>query len=128
MWIGDTVYFLSDRTGSIALYAYDVATKAIAPVIPNSGIDFSSASAGGGAIVYSQFGTLHLFDPATGKERKIDVTIDADLPQLRPHFEKVDPMSGIENAAISPTGKRAVFERSEEHTSELQSRFGISYA
>ncbi|HEY2324735.1 MAG TPA: PDZ domain-containing protein [Thermoanaerobaculia bacterium] len=110
MWVGDKVYFLSDRTGSIALYAYDVATRATNAVIPNSGVDFSSASAGGGAIVYSQFGVLHLFDPATGKDRRIDVTIDADLPQFRPHFEKVDPASGIENAAISPTGKRAVFE------------------
>src|SRR5581483_5219218 len=41
MWVGDKVYFLSDRDGSIALYAYDVPTKQIKVVVPNKGVDIS---------------------------------------------------------------------------------------
>ena len=28
MWIGDTIYFTSDRDGTLNLYAYDLATEA----------------------------------------------------------------------------------------------------
>ncbi len=110
MWIGDRVYFLSDRRGSIALYAYDVKSKSIAAIVPNDGLDIAFASAGPGAIVYAQPGSLHLVDLATGLARNVPVEINADLPQLTPRFEKIDPATGIASAAISPTGQRAVFE------------------
>lgn len=110
MWVGDRVYFLSDRGGPIALYAYDVKSKSIQSVVANSGIDISSASAGPGAIVYAKLGSLHLYDLGTGTSRAVPVEINADLPQLMPRFEKIDPATGIASAAISPTGQRAVFE------------------
>lgn len=109
MWIGDRIYFLSDRKGPIALYAYDVRSKGVAAVVANDGIDIASASAGPGAIVYAKPGALFLLDLASGQSRAVPVTIDADLPQLTPRFEKIDPMK-IGSAAISPTGQRAVFE------------------
>jgi tricorn protease len=110
MWVGDHIYFLSDRQGSLALYSYDVRAKSVSAVVPNKGLDFGSASAGSGAIVYSQFGALHLLDLSTGKVKAIPVEIAADLPQLQPQFAKIDPGKDIQNAAISPTGQRAVFE------------------
>ncbi len=110
MWIGDTIYFLSDRKGPFALYAYDVKAKAVRTVVANDGLDFGTAAAGPGAIVYEQFGSLHLYDLTTGKTRPIHVTLAADMPQIRPHFEKLDPVRAVENANISPTGQRAVFE------------------
>ncbi len=33
-----------------------------------------------------------------------------DMPQVRPHFETIDPARDVLNAGISPTGQRAVFE------------------
>jgi len=110
MWVDDRIYFLSDRTGSIALYAYDLKTKNVSSVVPNDGLDVASASAGGGAIVYSQLGSLHLLDLATGKTRTVPLEIAADLPQMQPHFEKIDPVKDVRNAALSPTGQRAAFE------------------
>ncbi|HZU52637.1 MAG TPA: PDZ domain-containing protein [Holophagaceae bacterium] len=110
MWAGDTVYFLSDRGGPFTLYAYDTKTKAVRQAVENAdGFDISSASAGPGGIVYHQFGSLRLYDFASGKSFKVPVTLSADLPGLRPHFEKVEA-SQILHAALSPSGKRAVFE------------------
>jgi tricorn protease len=108
MWVGDTIYFLSDRKGPVSLFAYDLATKKVGQVLTNNGLDFKSASAGPGGIVVEQFGALHLFDPATGKARPVPVTLDGDLPEVRPHYVKVGQR--IAAAAISPTGARAVFE------------------
>ena len=48
MWVGDKVYFLSDRNGPITLFAYDTKTKKVAQVIQNNGLDIKSASAGPG--------------------------------------------------------------------------------
>lgn len=110
MWEGDTVYFLSDRNGPVTLFAYDTRTKAVRQVVENpDGFDIASASAGPGGIVYHQFGSLHLYDSATGKSAPIPVSIHSDLPQLRPHFEKVEA-GQVLHAALSPSGKRALFE------------------
>jgi tricorn protease len=108
MWIGDTVYFLSDRNGPVTLFAYDTRTQKVTQVLKNNGFDILSASAGPGAIVYSQFGQIHLFDLKTHKSKPVPLTIAADMPQLRPHFENVAHQ--ITNYGISPTGMRAVFE------------------
>jgi tricorn protease len=108
IWFGDNVYFLSDRNGPVTLFAYDTKTKAVKQVIENKGLDFKSLSAGPDALVYEQFGGIYLCNPATGKSRKVAIEIAGDLPATRPHYEKVSDK--IQNAAISPTGVRAVFE------------------
>ncbi len=110
MWVGDTVYFLSDRSGPVTLFAYDLRTRAVRQVVANIGLDIDSASAGAGAIVYEQFGSLHLLDLASGENRVVPVRIAADMPQLRPHLLALDPVKDVLAAGISPTGQRAVFE------------------
>jgi tricorn protease len=108
MWVGKKVYFLSARTEPITLYAYDTDSKTVSRVIQNRGMDIMSASAGPGAIVYEQFGSLHLLDLASGRDREVRVSIHGDFPQLRAHFEKV--ATHVLDAGISPSGARAVFE------------------
>src|SRR5512132_360811 len=108
MWVGDKVYFLSDRNGPVTLFAYDTRTRRVAQLIANNGLDIKSASAGPDAIVYEQFGSLNLFDWKSGKSKAISVRIHADMLGVRSKFEKV--ASRITNASISPSGARAVFE------------------
>src|SRR6516225_8243166 len=108
MWLGDKIYFLSDRNGPVSLYVYDPATKNVNLALPSNGMDIKSASAGPDAIVYEQFGSIHLFNPATGKENAVNIHVSGDFPAVRPHF--VEAAEQIENGDISPTGARAVFE------------------
>jgi len=108
MWVGDTVYFLSDRNGPVALFAYDTRSKKVAQVVKNDGLDIKSASAGPDAIVYEQFGSLHLLDLKSHHVRKVEISIAGDLAEVRPHFQKIEPRR-IRFAGISPTGARAVF-------------------
>jgi tricorn protease len=109
MWVGDTVYFLSDREGRFTLFACDTKSMKVRKLLQNDGFDIKSASAGPGGIVYAQFGSLHIYDFGTGRSHPVPVRIASDLPGLRPHFEKVKP-DQILGAALSPTGKRALFE------------------
>jgi tricorn protease len=46
MWIGDKIYFLSDRNGRMTLFSYDPKSKAVNELIKNTGKDIMSASAG----------------------------------------------------------------------------------
>jgi tricorn protease len=108
MWIGDKVYFLSDRKGPVSLFVYDTATKTVKEALGNDGFDFKSASAGPGGIIIEQLGGLLFFDISSAKARSIDVSLDGDFPEVRPHFVQVG--SRISAADISPNGARAVFE------------------
>jgi tricorn protease len=108
MWVGDTIYFLSDRNGPVSLFAYDVKTKQVKPIVKNDGFDIKSASAVADAIVYEQFGSLHMLDPKSGNDRALDIHPVADLIEVRPHFQKIEPKR-IRSSDISPTGARAVF-------------------
>jgi tricorn protease len=109
MWVADTVYFLSDRNGPVTLFAYNTRTRAVRQVIENHGLDLKSASAGPGAIVYEQFGSIHLYDLKSGREHAVNITVAGDLPDTRPHFLKITSKDII-TSGISPTGQRAVFE------------------
>ncbi len=108
VWFGGTVYFLSDRKGPVTLFAYDTKSKTVKQAVENKGLDFKSLSAGPDALVFEQFGGIHIFDPVSGKSKKINIRIAGDLPATRAQFEKVGDK--IQNAGISPTGARAVFE------------------
>ena len=109
MWVGDKVYFLSDRSGgTVSLFAYDTNTKKVDPVVEPKGLDIKYASAGGGAIVYEQFGTIYVVENGAKSAKKIDIRVAGDFPGVRPRYEKVG--TRISNSAISPTGVRALFE------------------
>ncbi|HUI59177.1 MAG TPA: PDZ domain-containing protein, partial [Steroidobacteraceae bacterium] len=109
VWVGKTVYFLSDRSGPVSLFSYDTQTHQVQPVIENHGLDLKTVSAGPGALVYEQFGSLHLYDLATHQEHTVPVTISGDLPLLAPHLAKV-PVHEVQSVSISPSGARLVAE------------------
>ncbi len=108
MWVGDTVYFRSDRNGEFNLFGYDTKSKAIRQLTRHDDFPVLSASAGGGRIVYEQAGRLHVLDPGGATTRALTIGVPADLRETRPRFVKGTRY--IRNAALSPSGARAVFE------------------
>lgn len=104
----EKVFFLSDRNGRFTLFDYDTKTKKVTQLIKNDGIDIKSASAGPGAIIFDQFGEIKLYDLKTGQTNKVNITLNGDLPSVRPRYERV--AGRIASVALSPTGARAVFE------------------
>jgi tricorn protease len=108
MWLGNTVYFLSDRNHTVNLFAYRTDTKQLAQVTHHEDFDVMTASAGSDAVVYEQAGYIYLVDAKSGKPQKLNIEVTGDLPWARPQFKKVANM--IRNATLSPTGTRAAFE------------------
>jgi tricorn protease len=109
VWLGSTVYFLSDRNGSVSLFQYDTGTKQVAQVLENHGLDLKTLSAGPGGLVYEQFGSLHLYEPGSRQDQVVSVSMHGELAALEPRLAAVVP-DAVENVAVSPTGVRIVAE------------------
>jgi tricorn protease len=107
-WQGDTIYFLSDREGEYNLFAYDTKSKKVRQLTRHTDFPVADFAAGGGRLVYEQAGYLHLFDPATEKAKRLKIGVASDLVEARPRYAK--GARYIRNAALSPSGARAVFE------------------
>jgi len=108
MWIGEKIYFRSDRNGEFNLFAFDLRSKEIKQLTFHTDFPVIKASAGSGKIIYEQAGQLHVFDVEQAKSKKLTIGVAADLLELRPRYAR-DPRF-IREAAISPSGARAVFE------------------
>ncbi len=108
MWIGETVYFLSDRDGEFNLYTYDRGTKTVARCTHHDEFPIASASSGAGKVIYEQAGWIHLFDPTERQSQRLKIAVAADLAETRPRF--ASDTKFIRNFGISPGGKRAVVE------------------
>jgi len=108
MWIGGTIYFASDRDGTLNLYAYDVATGDTRQVTHEDTWDVRWPSSDGQRqIVYEKAGELYLLDTADGRSRKISIHVPTDLLDARPKRITVD--DDIEDFELSPKGERALF-------------------
>ena len=108
MWVGDTIYFISDRNHTANIFSYKIGSKQVSQLTKHEDLDVMTASATSDAVVYEQGGYIHLIDLKSGRPRQLNIEVKGDLPWAQPHFGKVSGM--IRNAVLSPTGARAVFE------------------
>ncbi len=108
IWLGDKIYFRSDRNGEFNLFSYDVNSKEVKFITQYK--DFPVLNAGGSAenIIFEQAGVLHVYDIASASVKDLKVGIAADLLELRPRFAQGNQY--IRSATISPNGSRAVFD------------------
>jgi len=70
MWLGDAIYFRSDRNGEFNIFSYDLKSKAVKQLTSHNDFPILAAKDGGGQIIYEQAGYLHLFDPKNAKSHQ----------------------------------------------------------
>lgn len=100
MWIGDKVYFVSDRAGTENLFSYDTVKKTVAQLTHFEKYGVKSASSNGESIVFNQGGAIHLFNPQTNQEGSIEVRVSGDFPELKPR--KIESAPWTNWAGLSP--------------------------
>ncbi len=106
MWIGNTIYFSSDRDGVLNIYAYNVEKKTIEQITHHKNYDVRFPSAGQKRIVYELGGDLYYIDVEQPQPKKINIVIHTDAPELRPYLKQVE--ESLTQIEISPNGKRAL--------------------
>src|SRR5881394_2313611 len=66
VWVGETVYFISDRDGVANVWSWDTKSKALKQQTKFADFDVKSLDAGGNTVVFEQAGNIHSLDPSTG--------------------------------------------------------------
>ncbi|MEO5820202.1 MAG: peptidase S41, partial [Vicinamibacteraceae bacterium] len=109
MWIGGTIYFNSDRSGTFNLYAYDVAKKTVAPLTTSTTWDvrWPSEDVQGGRIVFESNGELQILDTKTGKAAMVAIAVPDDGLARRP--SRIPVGNQVRDVELSPRGERALF-------------------
>ncbi|MEJ2720542.1 MAG: S41 family peptidase, partial [bacterium] len=106
MWVGDKIYFSSDRDRVLNIYSLDPKTGDIEQITHHKDYDVRRPSAGGDRIVYELGGTLWLLDTATGDTQRVPIEILADAAEARPYIKDVSDY--VTDFDCSPAGERAL--------------------
>ncbi|MGO1243116.1 MAG: S41 family peptidase [Sphingobacterium sp.] len=108
VWLGDKVYFLSDREKTVNIYSYDVRSKALEKLTDYNDFDVRTLNGNGQELCFEYKGKLHLLNTETKKVNTLSITVHNDALYKRPHY--IEMGKDINAFAISPTGQRALFE------------------
>lgn len=109
LWIGNTVYFLSDRDWNMNVWAYDVRSKALRQVTRFADTDVKWLNKGSnGQLIIEQHGYLHTVDPSSGNTTQLNINVVGDFPWAETKWETVTNRAS--EVSLSSTGKRVVME------------------
>ena len=109
MWIGNTIFYNSDRDGKFNLWAYDVPSGKTTQVTRNRDWDVRWPSSDDrGRIVFERDGELEIYDVNSKKADHIAINVPDDGINRRRRQVNVGNL--IQNYGLSPKGERAVFE------------------
>src|SRR5690606_35237560 len=108
VWLGDKVYFLSDRDKIVNIFSYDTKTKNVEKLTNYKDYDVRTLNGKGNELTFEYAGRLHILHTATKKVNSLAINVHADAMYKRQHY--IDVGKDIRSYAISPTGKRLLFE------------------
>src|SRR5262245_60721317 len=108
VWVGDSVYFLSDRDGVSNVWSFDTKSKKLAQVTKFTDFDVKTIDASGTVVVFEQAGQIHELDAKSGRDKIVAITAAGDFPWMMARWEDVS--ARMSNLALSPTGRRVVVE------------------
>ena len=112
-WVGDTIYFRSDRAGEYNVYSYKpngnkkIAIEEIKPVTEFKDFPVLDIANDGSSLIFEQAGYLHTMKPGE-TPGKLRVAITVDAPEARARFVKGTKY--VRDAGISPSGARVALE------------------
>lgn len=107
-WFGNEIFYASDRDLKLNIWKYDTETKQTTQVTRHDKFDVMWPSGKNGQLVYENGGELYRLNLQTGVAERVVVNIHFDNPNLIPYFKNVK--DDIHSFAVSPTGKRALFD------------------
>lgn len=108
MWVGNRIYFVSDRDGTMNLYKYIEEDGSVIKKTESTEWDVRWASSDGKEqIVYELGGSLYLHNTVSGETRELSIHVPHDGLAARP--TRVPAWHNMESYGLSPEGKRALF-------------------
>ena len=106
MWIGENIFFLSDRDRRMNLFVYNTGSKTTEKVTDFKEFDIKFPSAGPKMIVFENGGYIYRMDTESRNPVKVKIMIADDSPYARTEIKDVS--SNITSGDISPDGERVI--------------------
>ena len=108
MWIGDRIYFVSDRDGTLNIYSYDIESDAVRQLTRETVWDVRWASSDKRSrIVFELNGQLEVLDVDSGQRNRLSIVVPNDGLAMRP--SRYPAHRNIEDFELSPKGERTLF-------------------
>ncbi|MBQ2132661.1 MAG: PD40 domain-containing protein, partial [Bacteroidales bacterium] len=106
MWIGDEIFYISDRDMTMNLFVYNTKTKQTEKVTNFTDYDIKFPSTNGEIIVFEKGGFLYKFDPKTRQSQKITINLASDNIYGRTQMKDVTGKASARAASIPSDGSR----------------------
>lgn len=107
MWVGDEIYYLSDRDRTMNLFVYDTRSKQTRKVTDFTEYDCKFPSCSQDWIVFENGGYIYKYDVRKGgKAEKVSITLTDDDIYSRSEYRKVG--GSLTSFSLSPDGKRVL--------------------
>lgn len=106
MWIGDEIFYTSDRDRTMNLFVYNTKTKQTEKVTNFTDYDIKFPSVNGHFIVFEKGGYIYKFDARTRKAEKLTVTLTSDNIYARNEIKNGNEY--LTAASLSADGERLV--------------------
>ncbi len=108
LWLGDDIYFLSDRDWTSNIWKYSTKTKELKQITFYTGADIKWLEGSGNKLVFERDGYLSTLDLNTNETKQLNITVTGDFPWADVQWETVS--SSASSVSLSATGKRAIME------------------
>ena len=106
-WVGDTIYFASDRTPTLNLYAIAPQGGEARAITTFDDFDVLWPSGGPDAVVFEQGGWIWRYDAGAAAAVKVPIRVPAEAAYTLPSWKNVSAQ--VESLSLAPGGERAVF-------------------
>lgn len=107
MWVGDEIYYLSDRDRTMNLFVYDTRSKQTRKVTDFTEYDCKFPSCSQDWIVFENGGYIYKYNVHKGgKAEKVSITLTDDDIYSRSEYRKVG--GSLTSFSLSPDGKRVL--------------------
>lgn len=113
VWIGDSIYYVSERDGTANLWRYDTKTGRSNRLTAHDSYDVRAPASDGQRVIYEYGNDLWLYDIKTGKDALLKLTLASDRIHARSHLlpASSDRLNLPGTFSLGPTGKRLVLEK-----------------
>lgn len=108
MWMGNEIFFLSDRDWNMNVWAFNPSSNTTRQVTKIKDTPVKWLGGNRNSLVIEQNGVLHLVDPQSGEVTKLPIEVIGDFPWAETQWEDVSKRAT--NVSLSPTGKRILVE------------------
>ncbi|MDG2090360.1 MAG: PDZ domain-containing protein [Gammaproteobacteria bacterium] len=105
-WLGDSIYFLSDRDWTSNVWSFSPSSNSLRQHTEFSDSDVKQLSGNNQLLTFEQSGYLYTLDPESNEISRLEIDVIGDFPWAETQREDVS--ANVDSASLSPSGKRAI--------------------